>query len=115
MPSEIKRVYRPLTPEDRAKYRKIREQIEAEKPAINARIKARLAELGRLDQVFLELKKVREQQGLSLADLKELTGMDRSLISRLETGRQENFTIDTVQRYAEALGKKVVVSLVDTK
>lgn len=33
-----------LTPEEAAKYRKIREQIEREKPEISARIRAALAE-----------------------------------------------------------------------
>jgi uncharacterized protein with PIN domain len=38
-----------LTPEEAAKYRAIREQIEAEKPEINARIRANLERRGDLD------------------------------------------------------------------
>ena len=33
----------------------------------------------------------------------------------LETGARENFTIDTMMRYAQALGKRLVLSVVDEK
>ena len=38
--------------------------------------------------------------------------MDRSALSKLETG-QRNPTVETLVRYAEAVGKRVVVSLTD--
>ena len=41
------------------------------------------------------------------------TGMDRVMISRLENGQIDNPTLATVGRYAQALGKRVVVTLVD--
>ena len=52
-------------------------------------------------------------KGLSLADLQDLTGMDRSSISKLEPGERENPTVATMVRYAQAVDKKVVVALVD--
>ena len=48
--------------------------------------------------------------------LQRLTGqpcMDRAAISRLENGQIDNATIATITRYAKALGKKVLVSLVE--
>lgn len=39
--------------------------------------------------------------------------MDRSALSKLENGGRANPTIETLVRYAEALGKRVVVSLAD--
>ena len=43
----------------------------------------------------------------------DLTGMDRSALSKLETGQRANPTVDTLVRYAEAVGKRLVVSLTD--
>jgi transcriptional regulator with XRE-family HTH domain len=41
------------------------------------------------------------------------TGMDRAMIRRLENGQLGNPTLATVGHYARALGKHVVVTLVD--
>ena len=106
---------RRLTAEEAARVHQLRDQIDREKPAIIARAKAKLEQVAELDRVFNELRKCREQKGLSLSDVQDLTDIDRSVISKLETGKRTNYTIDTVLRYAEALGKKVVVSLVDAK
>ena len=43
----------------------------------------------------------------------QLTGMDRSALSKLETGLRPNPTIETLVRYAEAVGKRLVVTLAD--
>ena len=48
-----------------------------------------------------------------MADLTERTGMDRSALSKLETGQRPNPTIDTLVRYADAVGKRLVVTLAD--
>ena len=63
--------------------------------------------------MLAELKAAREAKGLSLADLTDLTGMDRSALSKLETGQRPNPTVETLVRYAEAVGKRLVVSLAD--
>jgi predicted XRE-type DNA-binding protein len=102
-----------LTPEEAAKYRKIREQIEEEKPEINARIKAQLQAASSVQRVFGQLKQVREAKGLSLRDIQDLTGIDASALSKLERGERDNFTVDTLVRYAQALGKQVTVGVSD--
>jgi len=66
-----------------------------------------------LESLLPQLKSAREARGLSLADVTRLTGMDRSALSRLETGQRSNPTIDTLVRYAEAVGKRLVVTLAD--
>jgi len=111
----VKRVTRNrrLTPEEAAKYDKIREQIAAELPELVARHHERMATLDQLQDVVDQLKAAREEKGLSLADLTGLTGMDRSALSKLETGRRANPTVATLVRYAEAVGKRIVVSLAD--
>lgn len=104
---------RKLSREETTKYKKIREQIEKEKPDITSRHRARMFSMFSVDQTFRELRKLRVEKGLSLADLQDLTGMDRSAISKLETGERENPTVTTMVRYAQAVGKKIVVALVD--
>ena len=42
--------------------------------------------------------------GLSLTDLSERSGLTRAAISRLENGWNLNPTLETLFRYAEALG-----------
>jgi transcriptional regulator with XRE-family HTH domain len=72
-----------------------------------------MGEYWELRKTFAALKALREQQGLSITDLADRSGMDRAMISRLENGQIDNPTIATMTRFAKALGKKVVVSLVD--
>lgn len=104
-----------LSPEEAAKYRQVREQVAAELPALVARHHERAASLDQLDELCAQLRAAREAKGLSLADLTKLTGMDRSAISKLETGARINPTVDTLVRYAEAVGKHLVVTLIDSR
>ena len=104
---------RPLTPEEAAKIKKIRSQVAEELPDLVARHHERMAGLDQVDKLCAQLKAAREAKGLSLADVTELTGMDRSALSKLETGQRANPTVETLVRYAEAVGKRVVVSLTD--
>ena len=105
---------RRLTPQEGAKYKAIREQVAGELPDLIARHHERVATLGQLQELLAQLKAAREAKGLSLSDLTELTGMDRSALSKLETGQRANPTVETLVRYAEAVGKRLVVSLADT-
>jgi predicted transcriptional regulator len=106
---------RRLTPEEAAKYNKVREQVAGELPELIARHQERTAALDELDKLLVQLKAAREAKGLSLADMTEITGMDRSALSKLETGQRPNPTVETLVRYAEAVGKRLVVSLADAK
>ena len=104
---------RRLSPEDAAKYREIREQIAGELPELITHHHDRMAAYGQFAELLRQLRAAREQQGLSLAELTELTGMDRSALSKLENGQRPNPTLETLIRYAEAVGKRLVVSLAD--
>ena len=104
---------RRLTPEEASKYKAVREQVAEELPELIARHHERMAALDQLDELLRQLKAAREERGLSLSDMTELTGMDRSALSKLETGQRTNPTIETLVRYAEAVGKRIVVSLAD--
>jgi DNA-binding XRE family transcriptional regulator len=104
---------RRLTPEEAAKYKAIREQVAQELPDLIARHHERTAALDQLQELLKQLKAAREAKGLSLGDLTDLTGMDRSALSKLETGQRPNPTMETLVRYADAVGKRLVVSLAD--
>ena len=104
---------RRLTPEEAARYQVVREQVAEELPDLIARHHQRTAALDQVEELLKQLKAAREAQGLSLADLTERTGMDRSALSKLETGQRPNPTVETLVRYAEAVGKRLVVSLSD--
>jgi len=110
-----KRIYRKATDAERARHAKIREQIAEELPDIKQRAKHRLSLLKKegtpLRQVLAALHAERKRQGLSLADINQRTGIDRAALSRLENNEDANPTLMTLERYAEAVGKQMVVLL----
>ena len=113
-----KRIYRKATDEERARHAQVREQIAGELPDIRQRARERLALLKKegtpLRQVLAALRAERERQGLSLADINQRTGIDRGALSRLENNEDANPTLSTLERYAEAVGKQMVVLLSDS-
>lgn len=122
MADKPRRIHRPRvqTPEQEAAEAALRERFQTEKPTLEELVASgdvtqvfTMGEYWELRKTFAALKAVREQQGLSITDLAERTGIDRAMISRLENGQIDNPTIATMSRYAKALGKKVVVSLVE--
>jgi DNA-binding XRE family transcriptional regulator len=70
---------------------------------------------GRTQAMQLEPRQRRHEQQATRADMTKLTGMDRSAVSKLEGGQRPNPTIETLVRYAEAVGKRLVVSLADAR
>lgn len=112
-----KRISRKATKEEQERHKRIREDIQEELPAITRRAQQKLAEaLQRgiaLQHTMVVLKAERVKQGLSLADIQARTGMERSTLSRLENQEEANPTVNTLTRYAEAIGKKVFVVLAD--
>src|SRR5688572_22703643 len=107
------RIYRSATDEERVRHKAIREKIADELPDIRRRARAKLDLLKKegtpIRQVIAALRAERERQGLSLADLNERTGIDRAALSRLENNEEANPTLSTLERYATAVGKQMVV------
>jgi transcriptional regulator with XRE-family HTH domain len=103
-----------FTPEDRERHRQIREKFQREKPSVE-----QLVDSGEYNPpipqgVYLDsmrllslLRRAREQADLSLAELAERCGIDKAALSRLESGKQDNPTLQTVLRYLFALGKRL--------
>src|SRR5215212_10155364 len=107
------RIHRDMkwTPEDRARHKAIREKFQRERPTHQELIESG-EYIGPIPHgVYLELraalhdlKKAREAAGLSLADVAERSGIDKAALSRLENGVHDNPTVETLMRYAAALG-----------
>ena len=102
---------RRLRPDEAVRYRAIRRRVDDELPALLGRHQERMGVRDQVRALADQLKTARQEKGLSLADLTELTGMDRSAISKLETGQRSNPTLDTLVRYAQAVGRRLVVKL----
>ncbi len=112
-----KRVYREATAAERQRHAAIRKQVEEELPDIKRRAREKLAEAltdgVAVRHVISALKAERQRQGLSLADLKQRTGIERSTLSRLENNEDANPTVTTLGRYADAVGKQLRIVLAD--
>jgi ribosome-binding protein aMBF1 (putative translation factor) len=107
------------TPEQLAELKAVRERFQREKPT-RASLEAS-EEYGpglptvtyfALMGLLKRMRELREAAGLSLADVADRAGMDKAFVSRLETG-QGNPTVDTLARYAAAIGKRVVFGVED--
>jgi ribosome-binding protein aMBF1 (putative translation factor) len=110
----IKRTSKQLAPEKLAELRRVRDLVVGEKDEIIAKGKKYKEQHNAvLSEAAKVLKAEREARGWSLADLESRTGIDRATLSRFETGVCGNPTIATLNRYASALGKQLVVSLRD--
>jgi DNA-binding phage protein len=114
-----KRIIQKLTAEQAANYRRKVKEVESHKDEIIeqgkemlARHRRRVAELG---NIFQHLRSEREKRGLSLADMQRMTGMSREVICRLENQTDGNPTINSIQRYAEALGLKAMLQFVSVE
>jgi hypothetical protein len=114
---EARHIQRELTDAQRARIAEARQLIQGEAAEIRRKAKkykqehdaaqATLSEAARL------LKAERLRQGLSLSDIQARTGIDPPNLSRLENDTSANPTITTLTRYADALGKKLLIVLSD--
>jgi DNA-binding XRE family transcriptional regulator len=102
------------TSREQRRLAKIRERFQRERPGLEDLLAsgdaAEVASLGEyldLRVMLAALKEHREKHGLSLADIAARSGMDRAAVSRLENGVYLNPTLDTLHRYAEAVGAEI--------
>lgn len=103
-----------INPEEVRRLKELARRIEAEEaPAIKARARAAFARHERLQAILQVLREERNRLGLSLADVSARTGIDKANLSRLENDPAANPTIDTLQRYAEAIGRQILIQLAD--
>ena len=100
--------------------RAARERFQREKPTLEEVLRRTgqseampLGEYLRAQELLSALRREKEQQQVTLAELARRTGCDPAVLSRLFTGRQANTTLATIARIANALGKEVVHNLRD--
>lgn len=103
-----------LTPEQRAAHMAIRAGARHARPGPDE-----LIDRGEIDELvpqtqFMELRmltarlrRLRDEQGLSLTDVSERSGLTRAAVSRLENGWNLNPTLDTLFRFAAAVGAHI--------
>jgi transcriptional regulator with XRE-family HTH domain len=72
-----------------------------------------MGELLQIHQVAFALKRTRERQGVTLAELERRTGIDQAALSRIENAKNPNPTLDTLYRVALALGKMICFTFQD--
>jgi len=106
------------TPEELAELKAERERFSRERPGLEDLIASEEFEgpyrqgniMGLLSAVA-ELKRQRDERGLSLTDVSQRSGLDRGLLSRLENGKILNPTMATLWRYADAIGSQVSLAV----
>jgi DNA-binding XRE family transcriptional regulator len=108
------------TPEQRAQHKAIRDAFRDWHPGPEELITSgAAAQLGLnvihfpAQELLRHLKASREAAGLTLADLAARCGIEQAALSRLEKGRIRNPTLDTLWRYAAAIGKRLVLTTED--
>jgi DNA-binding XRE family transcriptional regulator len=106
------------TPEELAELRAERARFSRERPGPEDLVASgeyegpyRQGNIMALLSAVAELKRHREEQGLSLADVSGRSGLDRALLSRLENGKVLNPTLTTLWRYADAIGAQVSLAV----
>jgi DNA-binding XRE family transcriptional regulator len=105
------------TAENRARHQAIRETFRDRHPSPEELIATGEAadfdlrgEYRALRPFIEQLKQAREAAGLTLAEVSRRCGIDQPALSRLENGRNTNPTLDTLWRYAAAVGRRLVLT-----
>lgn len=111
----MKRIIRttPVSEDDRTRYSGLRADIAADLPDLVDRHRKRTEAGTALAAVVGQLKSAREAKGLSVSDITAATGLDSLSLEGLEEGQRGDATVETLSRYADAVGKRLVVSLAD--
>jgi DNA-binding XRE family transcriptional regulator len=105
------------TAEDRARHQAIRNMFRNWHPSPEELIASGEAakfdlhgEYRQLRPFIEEVKRAREAAGLTLADVSRRCGIDQPALSRLENGHNKNPTLDTLWRYAAAVGRRLILT-----
>lgn len=113
---KIRSVYRSLPPDQRAQYKKEAELEDQDIEWVRA-------EQDRLDEEAMHqgcsprrassaLRRLARRQSLSDEEMMARSGLDREAIASM-SGRDATPSIETMEAYAKALGKKLLIVLAD--
>src|SRR6202162_3966907 len=105
------------TAEDRARHRAIRDKFRDWQPSPEELIASGeganfdlRGEYRELRPFVEEIKRAREAARLTLAEVSRRCGIDQPALSRLENGHNKNPTLDTLWRYAAAVGRRLILT-----
>ena len=104
------------TAQDRARHQAIREKFRDWHPSPEQLIAsgewyfALYGEYRELLPFVEDIKRGREAAGTDPAQASQRCGIDQPALSRLENGHNKNPTLDTLWRYAAAVGRRLVLT-----
>lgn len=116
----VRRVYQKATrtPEQAAELAAVRAKYQQQKPSLEQALADNgyakpvpLGTLVHLHGLLAQLRKERERQGLTLAEVAVRAKVAPAALSRLESGRNGNPTFKTVEKIAAALGLVVTCAI----
>jgi len=117
MQRKAQHIRRELTPEEKKRVLETRRWAQEHETEIRQLAKIRRDHpsdsIATMEDALALLKAERLRQELSLSDIHKRTGIERPNLSRLENELEANPTIATLMRYAEALGKRLLIVLDD--
>lgn len=61
-----------------------------------------------MKKMVLNIKRLREEKGMTQEQLAEKANVNRSLLNQLETGKLKNTSINTLQKIADTLNCKII-------
>jgi len=102
-----------FTPEQLAEMeaRATRELSAEELRDLSAAADAAFVRVRHIKQLLSQLKALRQSRGLTQADVDERSGIGRANVSRLENLHLTNPSLETLMRYAQAVGAELYVAL----
>lgn len=102
------------TPEEQAELRAERERFSRERPSLDDLVghgevdgPYQQGDLLDLLAILARLRAIRLARGLSLTDVATASGIHKPALSLLEGGKNLNPTLDTLRRYAAAVGARI--------
>jgi DNA-binding XRE family transcriptional regulator len=108
----IRKSHPKITPARIAALSKLAKKIDREEAdSIKAKGAAVFARHEIIQTVIAALKAARQEQGLSLSEIGERSGIGKANLSRLENDAAPNPTWDTIARYADSVGRKLQVKI----
>ncbi|ODS56756.1 MAG: Fis family transcriptional regulator [Agrobacterium sp. SCN 61-19] len=93
-----------------------------EKPSVGGSLEHFLDELGERDEVYgeaikrvlaWEIEEARKTQSITKSEMASKMGTSRTQVERVLDPRNVAVSLDTLERAARSVGKKLVISLVD--
>ena len=112
MATQTRKTHPALTPQRVAELSELARKIDREERGeIEAMGRAILLQRKAIRDLLAALKAARLGRGLSLADVGERSGIGKANLSRLENDPTPNPTMDTLLRYADAIGVTMNVSI----